>query len=155
MRFVCLPAFIHWPWDAPSLVTSVQTLPLSGLFFVFFSSSAFRRTSMSCLEKKECLFLVWVSNCYIAPTHEQTVYFWPSVCSVNSYATLGRAMENLPKFSFLLWIKLSFFIVSALFESIRCVESVWKPIPCLPCWLDHFKNNSTWVLCLASGDVDR
>lgn len=107
--------------------------------FLFFSSSAFRRTSLSCLEKKECLFLVWVSNCYISPTHEQTVYFWPSLCSVNSCATLGRAMENLPKIFLFSLNQTLLFIVSALSESIRWVESVWKAFPCLLCWLDHFK----------------
>lgn len=48
--------------------------------------------------ERKLLSLVWVPNYFIAPTHEQTVYFWKlTACSVNSYWTSGMGTDNLPK----------------------------------------------------------
>lgn len=59
--------------------------------------------------ERKLLSLVWAPNYFIAPTHEQTVYFWNlTACSLNSYWTSGMGTDNQPKDQREIEIKLVF-----------------------------------------------
>lgn len=128
--------------DTPLAVTSVQTLLLSACF-LFFPSSAFHRTSQSCLEKKDCLFL----GLGVEPFHRTHAWANSLFLSFTAFCELmrnprdnrGEPARNIHLFIyFLLWKEspsfffFFFFKVSALFEWSRRSE---RP----PVVLGHFK----------------
>lgn len=97
-----LQRFIDWARDTPFLVTAVQTFLLSGSFV--FPLLPFPDCHWA-IWKSKGLSLVWVLNCYIAPTQQQTVYFWPWLRFVNSYATQLIDVKTLPKIFTFFYIK--------------------------------------------------